>query len=88
MPKQAAGLLLFSGDGADVRGYYEWSLYDNFEWSSGFVPHFGIYRVDLPDTTRHANAATMLYGDIAMSRALTLAQRTTFGGFGPLPPEM
>ena len=31
-----------------VVGYYHWSLVDNFEWSSGFVPHFGLYHIDLP----------------------------------------
>lgn len=31
-------------EGADVRGYYLWTLMDNFEWSSGFSPKFGIVR--------------------------------------------
>ncbi len=32
--------------GIDVRGYYHWSLLDNFEWIKGFGPRFGLYEVN------------------------------------------
>lgn len=32
--------------GADVQGYFHWSLIDNFEWDSGFWPRFGLVEVD------------------------------------------
>ncbi len=37
--------------GVDVRGYYVWSLLDNFEWAFGYDKRFGIVRVDY-DTQR------------------------------------
>jgi beta-glucosidase len=33
-------------DGVDIRGYFVWSLLDNFEWGHGFTKRFGIIHVD------------------------------------------
>ncbi len=38
--------------GADVRGYFYWSLLDNFEWAHGFRPRFGIVGVDYVNQQR------------------------------------
>ena len=74
-------------DGADIRGYYHWSLFDNFEWAEGFVPRFGLYRVDYGDYSRSPTLGAEVFGEIARTRAMTEAQRSQFGGEGPLTPE-
>ncbi len=74
-------------DGVDVRGYYHWSLMDNFEWAEGYEPRFGLYRVDRSDYSRTPTQGAEVLGQIAGARTLTGAQREAFGGTGPMTPE-
>jgi beta-glucosidase/6-phospho-beta-glucosidase/beta-galactosidase len=73
--------------GVDVRGFYHWSLYDNFEWALGFGPHFGLYSVDRTTYARTPTLGAQVFGAIAQSRSVTTDQRTKYGGTGPLTPE-
>lgn len=75
------------GEGADVRGYYHWSLYDNFEWAYGYGPRFGLYRVDYDTYERTPTEGATLLGDVARARLLTSEQRAELGGDGPFTPE-
>ncbi len=38
--------------GCDIRGYYYWTLVDNFEWAMGFEPRFGLYAVNFHDPAK------------------------------------
>ncbi len=58
-------------DGIDVRGYYTWSLLDNFEWAEGFGERFGLVHVDFDTQQRTPRASYAWYRDlIARHRAL------------------
>jgi len=48
-------------NGADVRGYFVWSLLDNFEWGSGYSQRFGLVYVDYPTQRRIPKASFHWY---------------------------
>jgi beta-glucosidase len=74
-------------EGSDIRGYYHWSLFDNFEWAEGFLPRFGLYKVDYSTYARTPTEGARVLGQIAGSRTLSAALRDAYGGTGPLTPE-
>jgi beta-glucosidase len=58
--------------GADVRGYFHWSLMDNFEWADGYRGRFGLYAVDFrdPERTRTPRPSATLFAEIAAANAV------------------
>jgi beta-glucosidase len=54
-------------DGIDIRGYYHWSLLDNFEWIKGFWPRFGLLGVDYDTLERKVLPSAVLYRDIILA---------------------
>lgn len=51
-------------EGVDVRGYFHWSLLDNFEWGKGFWPRFGLVEVDYRTLERKIRPSAYFYKEI------------------------
>ena len=50
--------------GADVRGYFAWSLLDNYEWACGYAKRFGIVHVDFATQKRTPKASARYYAEV------------------------
>ncbi len=57
--------------GTDVRGYYYWSLFDNFEWAWGYAKRFGIVHVDYDSQERIIKRSGREFAQIIAQRELT-----------------
>jgi beta-glucosidase len=56
-------------DGVNVRGYYYWSMMDNFEWLFGYGPQFGLIAVDRNTQMRTIKPSAVWLGNIARANA-------------------
>ena len=59
-----------TSEGVPVRGYFLWSLMDNFEWIFGFEKRFGLYRVDFETQRRVAKLSASFYRDVVARNAI------------------
>ncbi|MEI8360753.1 MAG: glycoside hydrolase family 1 protein [bacterium] len=50
-------------DGFDVRGYFHWSLLDNFEWAAGYQPKFGLFSIEPQTFKRLARPSAKIYAE-------------------------
>jgi beta-glucosidase len=57
-------------DGVDVRGYFVWSLLDNFEWAHGYGPKFGLVAVDRETFERRPKPSASWFSQVARSNML------------------
>ncbi len=65
-----AGVRRCLDDGVDVRGYFYWSLLDNFEWVLGYGPTFGLVEVDHTTFERRPKPSAQWFGGVARANAV------------------
>jgi beta-glucosidase len=58
--------------GVDLKGYFAWSLLDNFEWSLGYSKRFGIVHVDFETQKRTPKASARFYAEVIRSNGASL----------------
>jgi beta-glucosidase len=59
-----------TSEGVPVRGYFLWSLMDNFEWISGFAERFGLYHVDFTTQVRTSKLSASFYRNVIARNAV------------------
>ncbi|QSA97045.1 GH1 family beta-glucosidase [Methylococcus sp. EFPC2] len=59
-------------EGVDLRGYFAWSLLDNFEWSCGYAKRFGLVHVDRATQVRTPKASAHFYSEVIATRGAVL----------------
>ena len=59
-------------EGVPVRGYFLWSLMDNFEWIYGFEKRFGLYHVDFDTLARTAKLSASFYRSVIARNAVDI----------------
>lgn len=72
--------------GMDVRGFFEWSLVDNFEWDSGYCPKFGWQSYDPATGARHPRPSLQTYKTVIQSGTMTKAQIDAMPAYAPPAP--
>ncbi len=60
------------GEGVPLKGYFAWSLLDNFEWSHGYSKRFGIIHVDYATQQRTIKSSGAFYRDVIRSNGAIL----------------
>ncbi len=58
-------------EGAPVKGFFHWSLLDNFEWAEGYAARFGLYHTDFETQERTLKRSGEVYREICAANALT-----------------
>lgn len=73
-------------EGHDIRGYFHWSLVDNFEWCEGWTLRFGLYELEPHTQLRTPRPSADLYRKIVAQRGLSQEELNLYAT--PPEPEM
>ena len=65
-------------EGVSIKGYFVWSLLDNFEWAHGYTKRFGIVYVDYPTQRRITKDSGRWYGSVALGNAVELEESADY----------
>jgi beta-glucosidase len=68
-----------AADGVDVRGYFHWSIMDNFEWAEGYKERFGLIHVDYATQRRTLKDSALWYAGVIASNGESLRLGQTPG---------
>lgn len=69
-------------DGVDLRGYFHWSLLDNFEWGEGYGSRFGLVHVEFGSQRRTRKDSALWYRDLIASHTAATTSRPDRDGAG------
>ncbi|MFP4416870.1 MAG: GH1 family beta-glucosidase [Chitinivibrionales bacterium] len=72
MTRYLQGLHRASEDGVDMRGYFYWSIMDNFEWAQGYKERFGLIHVDFSTLKRTLKDSALFYKEVIASRGANI----------------
>lgn len=59
-------------EGANVHGYFVWSIFDNFEWERGYSKRFGLVRVDFETLKRTPKQSAYWFGEVIRQNSITV----------------
>jgi beta-glucosidase len=70
-------------EGQDIRGYFHWTLTDNFEWSEGWKLRFGLVELDAASQRRTIRSSGRLYSAIALANEISPEISNQFASAAP-----
>jgi beta-glucosidase len=62
-------------EGEDIRGYFHWSLLDNFEWAAGYTMKFGLYSLDRATFKRTPRPSAAAYAEICRTNQIRISAK-------------